>query len=322
MGVIVGLIGTGIGLAIEAASEYQSSSKSSGKRTNSNYQQDLVYGSRGGFSNESQAQQDAKAFQELQAYADFQRNLSTRVQEDIMKADKYTPVNPRILSQGQRFGDYFSHQPYMHPSLQQQSPPIRLPCPVIIPQQYPGDPSRGWVRAYAPALMKCGIDQYTFLKFLDSFNASSKSSPYFDAVDVASFCAGLAPEFTPMLISMAVAIAVRMAETTQTERKTTSFLTRANTELFIPHGLFAMVLTYRPTNTSQIDKVNTSLPTPDYATSSTTSSAQMPEGAPLIFPDANTTPPTTQQNTFRQIGHFIADYGDRRAQSKHVCFSP
>jgi hypothetical protein len=44
MGKLVGLLSSGIGLAIEAASEYQSSNKSVGKRTNSHYQQDLTYG--------------------------------------------------------------------------------------------------------------------------------------------------------------------------------------------------------------------------------------------------------------------------------------
>jgi hypothetical protein len=39
----------------------------------------------------------------------------------------------------------------------------RLPCPVIIPQRRPRDKKRGFVRAYAPVLESCGIDQKTFL---------------------------------------------------------------------------------------------------------------------------------------------------------------
>ena len=50
----------------------------------------------------------------------------------------------------------------------------RLPCPVILPQRRPKDKSRGFVRAYAPVLMDCGIDQATFLDFLKSFHKASK----------------------------------------------------------------------------------------------------------------------------------------------------
>ena len=40
-----------------------------------------------------------------------------------------------------------------------------LPCPVIIPQRRPHKKSRGFVRAYAPALEECGIDQDGFMSF-------------------------------------------------------------------------------------------------------------------------------------------------------------
>ena len=196
MGKFVGLVGAGIGLAVEAASEYHSN-KSAGKRSNAHLQQDLTYGmicpfptiqtlnhilivSRDPYHDEKEDQRDAKAFQELQNYADFQRLLSNRVQDDLYKDEMFTsmyaPIDPQILGQRQTFGDYFSHQPFVHPSLQQPNAVGRLQCPVIIPQRRPEDKSRGWVRAYAPALMNCGIDQYTFLNFLDAFNESSKVS--------------------------------------------------------------------------------------------------------------------------------------------------
>jgi hypothetical protein len=195
MGKLVGILSSGIGLAIEAAAEYQSPNKSVGKRTKSNYQRDMTYGttylysnradtkshfpgSRDVYSDELDDQRDAKAFQELQSYADFQRVLSNTIRDDISRDEKYTPINPQILAQGQAFGDYFPHQPYIHPSLRQSNPAGRLPCPVIIPQRRPEDKGRAWVRAYAPALMECGIDQYTFLNLLESFNESSKASSW------------------------------------------------------------------------------------------------------------------------------------------------
>ncbi len=52
----------------------------------------------------------------------------------------------------------------------------RLPCPVIIPQRRPKNKSRGFVRAYAPVLADCGINQATFLDFLKSFHKASQVS--------------------------------------------------------------------------------------------------------------------------------------------------
>jgi hypothetical protein len=190
MGKLVGLLSSGIGLAIEAASDYQSSNKST-KRSNSHYQHDMTYGtnclcleeqilsqtllgSRDVYMHDEQAQQDAKAFQELQSYADFQRVLSDRVQDDILKDEKYTLIDPRMLPQKQGVGEYLFHEPYIHPSLQHSNFPGRLPGPVIIPQRRLEDKSQGWVRAYDPALMNCGIDEHTFLNFLDAFNESSQ----------------------------------------------------------------------------------------------------------------------------------------------------
>lgn len=58
--------------------------------------------------------------------------------------------------------------------------PGRLPCPVIIPQRRPRTKSRGFVRAYAPVLADCGIDQATFLEFLETFHkASQVNNPSF-----------------------------------------------------------------------------------------------------------------------------------------------
>jgi hypothetical protein len=50
----------------------------------------------------------------------------------------------------------------------------RLSQPVLIPQRRPEDQSRGILRAYAPALGDCGIDQETFLDFIDAFNEAHK----------------------------------------------------------------------------------------------------------------------------------------------------
>ena len=68
--------------------------------------------------------------------------------------------------------DFIEHHPELPPSY---SPAVgKLSAPVILPQKRPRNKGRGFVRAYAPALEECGIDQATFLDFLDTFDKSTK----------------------------------------------------------------------------------------------------------------------------------------------------
>jgi hypothetical protein len=46
----------------------------------------------------------------------------------------------------------------------------RLPHPVFIPQRKPENRGPGWMTAYPPVLDDCGIDEKTFLAFLEDFN--------------------------------------------------------------------------------------------------------------------------------------------------------
>ncbi|KAK3167102.1 hypothetical protein OEA41_010227 [Lepraria neglecta] len=52
----------------------------------------------------------------------------------------------------------------------------QLPCPVILPQRRPKDKTRGFVRAYAPVLAECGIDQATFLQFIKTIDKASEET--------------------------------------------------------------------------------------------------------------------------------------------------
>jgi hypothetical protein len=49
-----------------------------------------------------------------------------------------------------------------------------LPCPVVLPQRRPRSKARGFVRAYAPVLIEAGIDQDTWISFLNQWDESSK----------------------------------------------------------------------------------------------------------------------------------------------------
>lgn len=61
----------------------------------------------------------------------------------------------------------------------------RLAHPVIIPQRRPGDRLRGFVRAYAPDLMSCGIDQETWIDLLVTFTRASRAPKWMAALNLA-----------------------------------------------------------------------------------------------------------------------------------------
>jgi hypothetical protein len=62
-----------------------------------------------------------------------------------------------------------------------------LALPVVIPQRRPKDRSRGFVRAYAPILENAGVDQATWLQFLETFQKSSVANPWLSAINMAQF---------------------------------------------------------------------------------------------------------------------------------------
>ena len=101
--------------------------------------------------------------------------------------------------------------------LQRHPAPVGLPtssltAPVIIPQRRPSDRRRGFVRAYAPALAECGVEQEAFLEFLDGFEAVIEGNGWFTVVDVGVTLASIAETvvaFDP--VTHAVAYVVHVA---------------------------------------------------------------------------------------------------------------
>lgn len=87
----------------------------------------------------------------------------------------------------------------------------RLPYPVVLPQRRPGNSQRGFVRAYAPALGQCGIDQDAFLDFLDTFQKSCESSKWLSAMNVAADGIGIIPN----PVALGASVAVRSAMSVQ-----------------------------------------------------------------------------------------------------------
>lgn len=86
-------------------------------------------------------------------------------------------------------------------------PAGQLALPVVIPQRRPKDRSRGFIRAYAPVLQDVGIDQPTWLDFLDTLQKSSAADPWLNAINFAS----IGTMFMPHVIGFAVSYAIQQA---------------------------------------------------------------------------------------------------------------
>ncbi|KAL8954383.1 MAG: hypothetical protein Q9183_007153, partial [Haloplaca sp. 2 TL-2023] len=126
------------------------------------------------------------------------------------------------------------------------APVQRLPFPIVIPQRRPGTKSRGFVRAYAPVLEDHNIPQDIFLGFLKSFHKAAQASPMFHVVTVAAAVAGVYPDPLIGLGIVALQVAASMGQEVQERYRTNRFLNQANKNIFIPNGLYAMIVTYKP----------------------------------------------------------------------------
>ncbi|OJJ45164.1 hypothetical protein ASPZODRAFT_679150 [Penicilliopsis zonata CBS 506.65] len=118
----------------------------------------------------------------------------------------------------------------------------RLPCPVIIPQRRPRARGRGFVHAYAPLLANAGLNQDVFLQFLDDFYHASQSSMWIDVVWVAGGIVGNIPGTIPAIVSLVVQTVAGTARECQSRYRGNKYLDRVNRELFLPRGLYAMVM--------------------------------------------------------------------------------
>lgn len=127
-----------------------------------------------------------------------------------------------------------------------QMAPGPLSLAVVIPQQRPGSPERGFMAAYAPMLEAAGIDQRTFMAFLDEFNTAVQGNKYLAGVQVVSFGVGFTPEVITMCVATAVQLGANVANKGFVKHKTNSTLDKYNNELFGPRGLYCMIMKYDP----------------------------------------------------------------------------
>lgn len=121
----------------------------------------------------------------------------------------------------------------------------KLQIPVFLPQRRPKTRSRGFVRAYAPALDEVGIDRETFLDFLDTFNKVLEPNSWLYAINLAELATAAVPEPAMMLVGVGLGLAVDATIEAQSRSKSNKFLDLVNAEFFAPRGLVCLVATWK-----------------------------------------------------------------------------
>jgi len=120
-----------------------------------------------------------------------------------------------------------------------------MPCPVSLPQRRPQTKSRGFVRAYAPMLNEYkGIDEATFLAFLDEFQEKTAGSSVLYAINIAAMMVGAIPSVVTMALSTAMTVGSNLAMEGQNRYKTNGYLADINKRLFNPRNLHCVIMTY------------------------------------------------------------------------------
>jgi hypothetical protein len=220
----------------------------------------------------------------------------------------------------------------------------RLSLPVVLPQRRPKARSRGFVRAYAPELQNCGIDEAMFIDFLDTFKQATLASPWLNAINLAGFAFMALPVGISQAATLALALTVSVAKNMQSRHRYSHILDQMNDDFYRPRGLYAMVLTWNPESDDMEIGINlnemigkNSTP-PEGIVQKTkhslrpsmgnTNGVAFTETTPLVFPALDRLAGThneeanTQKEKLMHAKSFASEYLDRRAQAKHAAQNP
>ena len=148
---------------------------------------------------------DENADGELEDDLEDEWNLDDAQDEIIRESSENGPV-PTV---GELEDTFLRNYPL--PKNDKRTPTGKLALPVALPQRRPKDRSRGFIRAYAPVLENCGIDQVTWLAFLDAFQKSSAANPWLNAINMASFATMALPHGIAMAVGYAIQQVTKIA---------------------------------------------------------------------------------------------------------------
>ncbi|EED14414.1 conserved hypothetical protein [Talaromyces stipitatus ATCC 10500] len=224
-----------------------------------------------------------------------------------------------------------------------QGEKYKLEFPVVIPQRRPQSKKRGFIRAYAPDLEDMGIDQSTWLDFIETFNEASLANPWINALNLASIAASALPSAISMAVSVAVMVATKIAIETQSRYRQNKALDKLNGEFFRPRGLYCLVMTWDSTSTNSqttdVDLINNTIQNSlnsqgklshkFQSSSGTTREFEFMQTAELVFPGLDYLASVPQgkesqglKNKIKRGKLFVDDYMDRKAQAKFAGENP
>lgn len=260
--------------------------------------------------NVSPSPDEAETQEELLTQVDEVAWALDEVQDDISTSNGQTVPLDRSPLSSPKLADSFLQS---HPPAKNPVATGRLELPVVITQRRPKARTRGFTRAYAPILQNVGIDQETFLDFIDQLNKAVEPSPWISAIDLASLAGHAFPEPIHLLISASALMATQVTAEVVSRSKSNAFLDKMNQEFFKPKGLIALVVTWKPKkdgseqNATSIIDIDMSAaaaskkPVEDGAPGmkrrksmiqmpSAGEMFELPEFAPLVFPKLEVTP--------------------------------
>ncbi|GAB7356917.1 hypothetical protein MBLNU459_g7769t1 [Dothideomycetes sp. NU459] len=230
-----------------------------------------------------------------------------------------------------------SHPP---PTYTQHDTKTSLSMPVVLPQRRPESRNRGFVRAYSPVLAEAGINQASWFKFLDGFDKAISQNPWFHVANAAVFVAGkvrLALEGISLIahfVTLAIHLGVESGRRVYMQSTSNTYLDKMNAEFFQPRGLFCLLIKYKPKSNEVTENVDIQHNTTETiakrdghergtwkkmitsSDSTTKHEEEIPEFAPLTFPQLDRASDQQKQSATKQFGRFVTDYYDRQARAR------
>ena len=161
---------------------------------------------------------------------------------------------------------------------------------------------------------------------------------------------GAVPNHIAMGVAIGVQILARTGEQIQGRYRTNTYLQRINETLFMPHGLYCLIMMSKPDqpgqqfvevdmNAAAATSVAKALHAPETTVrkglknmrlkdGQTVGEFALPDSAPLIYPAIDRAAmgdsplPEQKQSKLKSSQKFLADYMDRRAQSSYAALNP
>jgi hypothetical protein len=99
-------------------------------------------------------------------------------------------------------------------------------------------------------------------------------------------------------------------------RRSNTFLDKYNEQLFEPHGLLCVIMTYKPDQNSStvgVDTFNSGFQRKGISSGTTYGELDMPEAAALVFPEDD-----AASTGNKGLGSITAEYFDKRSRAKYV----